>query len=144
MARREPSLAAGRAISMRRYKSGTAWCIWRWTYQPEADYVVRLHVIQTRWFGVYLHWINHPDVEPYLHDHPRSFLSQYEEERAAGRFRRRWFNLIRATDQHSIKAVMPGTVTLCFMGPVRQVWGFFTPSGKVPWKQYYKKPNLPG
>ena len=127
---------------MRKYKKDTRWCVWRWTYQPEADYIVRLHVLQTPYFGIYVHYLNHADIEPYLHDHPRTFLSliwrgNYLERRVDGTYWRRWFNVVRATDCHTIINVAPRTVTLAVMGPVRQQWGFFTPAGKVFWKDYY-------
>jgi hypothetical protein len=98
------------------YKSGTGWCIWRWTF-VDTGYITRLHLIKTPWFAVCLHWLNHPDPEPYLHDHPVTFLSVilrgwYEECRhlpelyvqnlAPWWVIRRWFNFIRATDCHTI------------------------------------------
>src|SRR5262245_57492885 len=58
----------------RLYRSGTKWCVWRWT-DVDSEYITRLHLIKTPWFAICLHWINKPDAEPYLHDHPVSFLS---------------------------------------------------------------------
>lgn len=133
---------------MRKYKSGTAWALWRWT-QTDSEYITRLHIIKTPWFAVCLHFIHKPDPEPWLHDHPVTFLSMFlrgfyielrqrcdsarrriDECATAPSFilRHRWFNFVRATtcDRHSIVAVGPGTVTLCFMGPKRREWGFHT------------------
>jgi hypothetical protein len=125
---------------MREYKSGTRWCVWRWTEVP-SEYIRRLHLIKCPWFAVCLHWLLKPDPEPYLHDHPVSFLSLilrgwYGEYGPDAPHLNRWFRWYRATDRHSIVEVAPGTVTLCFMGPRVREWGYHTPSGWVHWKQY--------
>ena len=147
----------------RKYKSGTGWCVWRWT-DVGSEYITRLHVVKTPWFAVCAHWINKPDPEPYMHDHPVTFLSlfwrgAYEEwretkvtpsynSRVVSVLRRR-YNFIRASDKHSIHWVSKGgAVTICFMGPKTQEWGFFTHLGKVFWKTYYaeqrkKKVTIP-
>lgn len=134
----------------RKYRSGTRWCLWRWT-DVDSEYITRLHLLKTPWFAVCLHWINKPDPEPYLHDHPVTFLSVilrggYSEFRWTprdGNHQRthHWFNFIRATqlDQHTISSVEPGTLTLCFMGPKIRDWGFFTGGGWVYWKDYYAR-----
>lgn len=137
----------------RKYKSGTGWCIWRWS-DVATEYILRLHLIKTPWFAICLHWLNKADPDPYLHDHPVSFLSLilrggYTETRS-GPWEfdgisiyplprvNRWWNLIRSTTRHRIIHVEPSTVTLCFMGPKTQDWGFYVPRrGKVFWKDYY-------
>jgi hypothetical protein len=135
---------------MREYKSGTGWCFWRWTFTDSA-YITRLHILKTPWFAICLHWLNTPDPEPYSHDHPVTFLSLIlrgwyrEERRTHGKplhvTRHRWFNFIRATpeDCHTIIAMAPNTLTLCFMGPKIREWGFHTNKGWVGWKDYYAK-----
>jgi len=127
----------------RKYKSGTIWCFWRWT-EVDSEYIVRLHVIKTPWFAVCLHWIKKPDPEPFHHDHPVSFLSiilrgGYAEWRNGRVAQRIWFNFIRASahDRHTIIGVLPGTLTLCLMGPKTREWGFHKPEGWQMWKQYY-------
>jgi hypothetical protein len=135
-------------LRSRKYKSGTGWCVWRWT-EVATDYILRLHVIKTPWFAICLHWLNTPDPDPHLHDHPVSFLSLilrggYSEFRSdagasvvAKKHHRGW-NFIRSSTRHRIVTVKPGTVTLCFMGPKTQEWGFYVPCrGKVYWKTYY-------
>lgn len=128
---------------MRKYKSGMEWCFWRWT-DVDSEYITRLHIIKTPWFAVCLHWLNKPDPEPFMHDHPVSFLSIILRggyiERRNGRLECRiWHNFIRATpdDTHTIVLVQPGTLTLCLMGPKVREWGFHTPGGWVWWKTYY-------
>lgn len=138
-------------MKRRKYKSGTRYAFWRWS-EVDSEYIVRLHLVKTPWGAICLHWINKPDAEPYLHDHPVSFLSLvlrggYEEERASAHpgesaiYDHKWFNYITADqrDTHRITHVEPGTVTLCFMGPKTREWGFHTEDGWVWWKDYYAK-----
>ncbi len=134
----------------RKYKSGTGWCAWRWS-DVESEYILRLHIVKTPWFAVCLHWIRKPDAEPYLHDHPVSFLSiilrgRYAEIRASGdgdvgHRVHRWYNVVRArqTDRHRIIFCRANTLTLCFMGPKTRDWGFHMPEGWVMWKDYYAR-----
>jgi hypothetical protein len=93
-----------------------------------------------------LHWIARPDPQSDLHDHPVSFLSivlsgSYVEELPddTGERRtvrvRRW-NLKRATDRHRIVSVTRRALTLVFSGPAVREWGFYTPEGWVPWREY--------
>lgn len=149
-------------MGLREYKSGTRWCIWRWSLVP-SDFIRRLHLIKTPWFAVVLHWIRKPDEEPWLHDHPVTFLSLilrgwYQERRekfetvdggmgfVGGGYedysgKRKWWNFIRASkyDRHTITDCDPKTLTLCFMGPVRRQWGYHTDSGWKFWKDYNKE-----
>lgn len=138
-------------MSRRMYKSGQRWTFWRWTdvVINGVIYLQRLHLIQTPWFSVMLHWLT-PDPQPDMHDHPVSFLSLlvrgwYQEEipcdcDAAGlgthiATRLAW-NFKRATDRHRIVATSTPCVTLVFAGPVVRSWGFHTSRGWVPWRQY--------
>lgn len=128
---------------MRKYRTGTRWCLWRWT-EVDSGYITRLHIVQTPLFAICLHWLHKPDPEPYQHDHPVTFLSIILRggytERRNGKLRwRRWFNFIRASynDVHTILEVLPNTLTLCFMGPKRREWGFHKPRGWQYWRDYY-------
>lgn len=137
---------------MRKYRTGTRWCIWRWS-EVDSEYITRLHIIKTPWFAVCLHWLHKPDPEPFLHDHPVTFLSiilrgGYVEVRRRVKpdglthlslRRRYWLNFIQATNQdcHRIVQVKPHTLTLCLMGPKRREWGFHTREGFIYWRNYY-------
>lgn len=130
-------------LKSRKYKSGTGWCLWRWT-EVDSEYITRLHVVKATFGALCVHWIKKPDPEPYTHDHPVTFLSLilwggYTEWRNGVVRKRRWFNFIRASalDRHTIIEVKPNTVTLCFMGPKTREWGFHTSSGWTNWKSYY-------
>lgn len=43
--------------------------------RPERNYLTRWRLIQTPWFGIYLHRFDGPDPRLTLHDHPWSFRS---------------------------------------------------------------------
>lgn len=134
----------------RKYKSGTGWCFFRWT-DVESEYILRLHVVKTPWFAVCLHWIRKADKEPWLHDHPVSFLSiilrgKYAELRERGNGDvghevHTWFNFVvgSKTDKHRIIFTRANTLTLCLMGPKTRDWGFHMPEGWVMWKDYYAR-----
>jgi hypothetical protein len=138
----------------RKYKSGTGWCAWRWT-DVDSEYILRLHVLKTPWGAICLHWLNKPDAEPWLHDHPVSFLSiiltgSYAEVRATHGLDgwrqtrvklNRWFNFVRASehDRHRIILCRKNTLTLCFMGPKTRTWGFHMPTGWISWQEYYAR-----
>lgn len=54
-------------------------------YDTDATYLTRWRLIQTPWFGFYLHRFDTPDPRPTLHDHPWPFISVvlrggYDEE----------------------------------------------------------------
>lgn len=151
-----PSLSFGGRVMLRNriYKTGSRYAFWRWT-DTDSDYLTRLHLLKTPWFAVCLHWLHKPDPEPYLHDHPVSFVSlilrgaytevRHEEDLGNGYFAgyvqtNRWYNFFRATsdDRHTIVGVAPNTLTLCFMGPKVREWAFHLPSGPMYWKEYYK------
>lgn len=140
---------------MRKYTSGTRWCVWRWTDIVLGGllYLRRLHLVQTPWFAVMLHWIMRPDPQPDLHDHPVSFLSvplvgQYIEQTPTGYERHDRLRLKRTTDRHRIVCLVGDgpCLTLVFAGPVREPphppskdrWGFHTPNGWVGWREYSK------
>jgi len=44
-------------------------------YDSDDDYLWRLRIIQTPWFGIYLHKLGTPDPRDTLHDHPWPFLA---------------------------------------------------------------------
>lgn len=117
-----------------------------------SPYLTRFRILQTPWFGIYLHRIHTHDTDRDLHDHPWTFLSivllgGYVEERETFSWPDRdWkarkplsFALRRATDPHRIvKLTRKPTWTLLFVGPRRRDWGFHTATGWVDWRTYLK------
>jgi len=133
-----------------------------YTHLEHADgtlYMGRWWLFQTRWLSCRVHHIASADYDRHFHDHPFSFVSvllhgwyvekrpvaidpcffgdedseeAFEARRTAGSIALR-----RTTDRHLISEVNPGgTWTLVFLSPRRQWWGFYTPAGKIHWRDY--------
>lgn len=148
----------------REAQNSPRWALWRWYdipdgTDPDVVYLRRLRIVQTPYFGVYLHWIYLPDRDRDSHDHPWPFTSTvlrggYTEEIFAPRARylptRTVFRAPRTThrmrvDQaHRITTVLPRTVTLVVTGRRSRTWGFWTTDGFVPWTDYRREGTNPG
>lgn len=120
------------------------------------NYLVRLRIIQTPWFGVYLHDLEAPDSDPHPHDHPWVFWSfivrgAYEEEvyyfpkhpihypAAVPRYWRRFsWHKMPMNWAHRIGWVKPGTKSLIFVGKRRANWFFYVKGEAFPWQEYEK------
>lgn len=115
------------------------------------------------WFAVRIHHICTPDYDRHLHDHPWSFVSvilrgwyierrplsiapcfggqeedYYTTSRKAGSVAFR-----RATDRHSISIVPAGGAWTLFISFRKvQWWGFYTPGGKVYYRDYQSVHNM--
>lgn len=118
--------------------------------KPGDPMLHRWRLLQTPWFGIYVHFIYREDLDPVPvpHDHPWPFWSLvlrggYQEElherpgsgESRNVVRHRWsvhhFPLHHA---HRIVAVSPErTTTLCVVGRKQRVWGFY--DGNV-WVDY--------
>lgn len=115
-------------------------------------YLVRLRLVQTPWFAIYLHDLLEPDSDRDPHDHPWDFISIvlrggyterfYDAEGTVGyrgRYQswKRWSaHRMRTRDAHMIVEVEPRTKTLILTGPRSRTWGFWTDGGFVPWMEY--------
>jgi hypothetical protein len=101
----------------------------------------RVRVIQTPWFGIYVHFIYREDLDPWSHDHPWNFwrmvlkggyIENYSDDPSRGLFspqmilpwRPLWFPTNHA---HRITMVKPGTVSLVLVGRKQRTWGFWRP-----------------
>lgn len=103
---------------------------------PELNYLTRWRLVQTPWFGIFVHRMDGPDARPTLHDHPYSFVSfvlkgGYREQRLDTRTRDefmhdiRHVNVMRRDDAHYIyKLLRVPTWTLLFVGARRRTWGY--------------------
>lgn len=110
-----------------------------------SPYMVRYRVIDTPWFGVYLHHILRSDRERHLHDHPFSFVSvmlwgRYGEVRFSGSYldgeqkiiERRAPSICFRSARHAHRLLLTKPCwTLVFRGPRRRQWGFWTDDGWV-------------
>jgi len=121
-------------------------------------YLARLRIIDTPWFGVYLHRIEDVDPQPDPHDHPWNFLSivlaggyteQIWQQENAARWRvyqRRWLvgtahRMMAEGVAHRIVSCEPHTLTLVLRGKRSREWGFWTinnesAEGWTHWKDY--------
>lgn len=116
-------------------------------------YLFRRRVIQTPWFAIYLHDIFQPDTDSDPHDHPFPFASfivsgNYVEKLWPNKHdlssyrlqqHNRW-SIHKMSKQAchrivNIDANQP-LRTLVFVGPRSGTWGFWTPTGFVPWMEY--------
>ena len=122
--------------------------------RDDALFLSRLRLVKTPWFGIYLHVIHRPDVDPDPHDHPWPFLSVvlsggYEEDlwpdasarsefitRAHRRFRPM---TVRCRSAHAITSVSGCLWTLVITGPDHDGWQFWTADGPVPWREYLRE-----
>lgn len=131
------------------------WGFLRWTdipsnVNPGRVYLRRLILVQTPWWGVFLHWIFETDSDRDPHDHPWNFLTVilrggYSEEvtypggiRDAFFWQRWSWHRVPVTVAHKIVSISDRTVTLVVTGRRTRVWGFWTPEGWVPWRDYKK------
>lgn len=130
----------------------------RWAFLSALDigsegdpYLDRLRVVQTPWFGVYLHHIHRADIERDPHDHPWWFASlvlagayaedvrpdKTDEGYGVLRLRKRWS--LRCLDRsaaHRITGIDGPLWTLVLTGPRRGDWGFWPEGRFVPWQKY--------
>lgn len=136
---------------------GREWLMPRALLEPDPYEEGALKPLDWLPAAVRLHMIFTPDFDREFHDHPWTFVSLvlrggYVERRptsATPNWRRDGeedsydtyrppgsIALRRYTDRHRIISVEPDTLTLVIVFRKRQSWGFFTPRGKVHWRDY--------
>lgn len=119
---------------------------------PSKIYLKRRRVIQTPWFGFFVHHIYLTDSQRDPHDHPwvfRTFVLRggYTERLhtipnvslnySYLQFHKRFSWHKMPLDQaHKIVLLNDKTVTLVFVGKRRRSWGFFTRDGFIDWTEY--------
>lgn len=125
-----------------------------------SKYLFRRRLIQTPWFGVYLHDIFREDKDYDPHDHPWTFISivlrgWYKENLhlypnvdlsvvRQQHWKRFSAHKMNRETAHRITEAHPKLKTLILVGPRQRDWGFFTKpwGGWVPWQDYVVgKPN---
>lgn len=129
----------------------------------DQPYLDRLRLVQTPYFGLFLHRIHMPDSDRDPHDHPWPFWSLilsggYTERvwangsKARRGFRNdahsverrhsRWsLHRMPVSRAHKILTVEGRLWTLVLTGRRRRSWGFWTPEGPVNWKIYLDDPE---
>lgn len=130
----------------------------QWAFMEGMDvgadgdpYLDRLRLVQTPWFGVYLHHIHRPDRDRDPHDHPWAFMSfvlagAYREtvwpdkhnlSACTERVRARWsLRCLGRRAAHIITETAGSLWTLVLTGPRRGEWGFWTTAGFAGWRDY--------
>lgn len=118
----------------------------------EGDpYLDRLRIIQTPFFGIYLHRIHRADSEDWGHDHPWPFFGiildgEYTEEIWPDKFDsgpsyirdRKRFSLgwLPVKSAHRITEVRGVLWSLVFVGPRVNDWGFYPDGRYTPWRKF--------
>jgi hypothetical protein len=126
------------------------------TRNAGETYLTRLRIIQTPWFGVYVHDINEPDYDFHPHDHPWSFISvilrggytervwpfpsSYALDMRDKSYLRRWrrwsWHSMDREKAHKIEQIEDKTLSLIFVGKRVGTWGFYTEDGWLEWSDY--------
>jgi hypothetical protein len=131
------------------------WAIWSKMLIPcqsGIQYLARLRIIQTPWFGVYLHDIYEPDGDRDPHNHPWKFISivlrGYYVERVypdpaghphyflAHMHKRFSAHRMDTTSAHRIVTAAPGLKTLILTGKRQSGWGFYRDGEYISWQDY--------
>lgn len=122
---------------------------------PSRVYLKRLRILQTPWFGFYIHWVYLPDSDRDPHDHPWTFWSFVarggytevltdREHPLHLRTHKRWSLHQMPTDKaHKISTLLGPTITVLLVGRRKRDWGFWTEDGWVPWREYNAAENGP-
>lgn len=130
------------------FSKGSKWALFtkeELSYSPTDPYLTRYRLIQTPWFGIFVHVIHRADREKHAwHDHPWPFVSillrgGYTEGRPSP-FR----NIIsfpkhrkapsiayrpRNSFHHIVELDRTPTITLMLVGKRQGNWGFLTEDG---------------
>lgn len=128
--------------------------------KPEINYLTRWRLVQTPWFGFYLHRFDAPDSRPTLHDHPWPFLSimlrgGYVERRLDPQTLEvdehhtvRHLNWMPAFGAHSIMRLLrTPTWSLVLVGRRARIWGYVEPyvmeqdQGLMLWQRFDRHPH---
>lgn len=113
---------------------------------PSKDYLWRLRILQTPWFGIYLHKLCGPDSRAILHNHPFGFISfilrggytefvpgpYYTQSRYIKRVNVKRFGSPKRplSSFHWIAELdRTPTWTLVFVGRRKRVWGYLDRDG---------------
>lgn len=109
----------------------------------------RWSILSTKWFNIYLHYINKADEDKDFHDHPWSFWSiilkgGYIEYNRDGKVRRTFLHSCYRKKEypHKIGELIKPTWSLVITGKGGRKWGYHTKSGWVDFETYRNNKNL--
>lgn len=115
----------------------------------DGDYLYRLRLIDTPWFGLYIHVIADCDPDPHLHNHPAGFFSlilaggyteSFKANAHAGQWTRKHkrfsLNRIHHGNFHKITKVDGPVWSLVFRGKRHGSWGFLVRGKVVDYTEY--------
>ena len=113
--------------------------------------LIRVYLLNTKLFGLYLHYLINPDEAREPHNHPWSFITiclkgGYTEEVYSpdvfgdvgfpirlGSIARGSIRVRKYSHIHKVVSVNPGTITLILRGPkIGREWGFFNYKRFIP------------
>lgn len=135
---------------------GQRWSVFRVFNIPSATdpgvtYLRRLRIVQTPWFGFYVHWVYLPDKDRDPHDHPWNFWSfvarggyteaitdspEALDNQRIEQHKRFSLHRMSTGRAHAISLLEPRTITVLLVGRRSRDWGFWTAAGWVPWRDY--------
>ena len=134
------------------------WVVWMRMTIPcknGLEYLTRLRIVQTPYFGIFLHDIHEDDSDRCCHNHPWTFFSfvvrgWYSErlypnpvvdpQNYVVKVHRR-FSLHRMDREsaHRLTYAETGLKTLIFVGPRRATWALFDAGRFVEWQAYERE-----
>jgi hypothetical protein len=136
-------------------KRSPMWAFWSRMLincQGGIPYLARLRLIQTPWFGIYLHDIYEPDGDRDCHNHPWTFISvvlrgsytervyPYPDKKSYNyhtqHHRRFSAHKMGRKEAHRITYASPRLKTLIFTGKRQSGWGFFIDGQYTRWQDY--------
>lgn len=116
-------------------------------YGTEHDCLMTRYILRTNENGgKYLHLFHRSDQDRELHDHPWDFWTYiiwpgYWEHTPHGVFRRYPGELLwrPAHFRHRVQTINEGkSLSMVWVGPKVQTWGFFNGDEKTDWQQFFK------
>lgn len=120
-------------------------------------HLIRYKLINTPFGGIYIHRFMRPDMDRHMHDHPWNFATfilngSYTElfdplpnlygMSPGPTYKRYWrklsFHRMHTNQAHMVTKISNYTplITLVFVGPKKDDWGFYTLNGWVQWEKY--------
>lgn len=108
----------------------------------------RWSILSSRWFNIYIHFINKQDEDEHMHTHPWNFWSiilkgGYIEYIESGSIRRGFLHTAyrKSYTPHKIGVLLSPTWSLVITGKGGKSWGYKTENGIINNEEYRKLKN---